>query len=78
MSAEKPHVVEVCGLDLGITNPSKVFFPEKGFTKLDLVEYYLAVADAALVGVHHRPTVLKRFVNGAAAEPATSAVRHRW
>ena len=47
-----------------INNPAKVFFPQFGYTKLDLVNYYLAVADGALRGVMRRPMVLKRFVNG--------------
>ena len=49
-----------------ITNPDKVFFPETGQTKLDLVNYYLAVADGALAGVRDRPMAMKRFVDGAA------------
>ncbi len=55
--------------EVTITNPAKVFFPETGYTKLDIVNYYLAVGEGALRGVYRRPTVLKRFVNGAAAEP---------
>ncbi|MCU1344739.1 MAG: ATP-dependent ligase, partial [Acidimicrobiia bacterium] len=51
-----------------ISSPGKIFFPEIGITKLDLVQYYLAVADGAVRGVHERPTVLKRFVDGAAGE----------
>jgi DNA ligase D-like protein (predicted polymerase) len=46
-----------------------VFFPVAGYTKLDIVNYYLAVADGALRGVMRRPMVLKRFVNGADKEP---------
>ena len=48
--------------------PPKVYFPEAGLTKLDLVRYYLAVADGALRGVRDRPMALKRFVNGAAGD----------
>jgi DNA ligase D-like protein (predicted polymerase) len=51
-----------------ISSPSKVFFPEIGITKLDLVQYYLSVAEGALRGVYARPTVMKRFVDGAAGE----------
>lgn len=47
-----------------ITNPDKVVFPSLGHTKLDLVNYYLAVADGALRGVAGRPMILKRFVRG--------------
>ncbi|MFN8639402.1 MAG: DNA primase small subunit domain-containing protein [Dehalococcoidia bacterium] len=55
--------------EVPITNPEKVFFPERGYTKLDLANYFLAVGEAALTGVHHRPVVLKRFVNGIGEEP---------
>ncbi len=61
--------IEVGGRKVTITNPEKVFFPETGYTKMDVVEYYLAVADGALRGVMRRPMVLKRFVNGADKEP---------
>ncbi|MBV9578061.1 MAG: non-homologous end-joining DNA ligase [Chloroflexi bacterium] len=62
-------VLEIDGRDVAISNPDKVFFPSTGHTKLDLVNYYLAVADGALRGVDGRPMALKRFVNGADAEP---------
>jgi bifunctional non-homologous end joining protein LigD len=52
-----------------VSNPDKVFFPERGETKLDLVRYYLSVGAGALRGVHHRPTVLKRHPDGATGEP---------
>jgi bifunctional non-homologous end joining protein LigD len=61
--------IEVAGHELRVSNPGKVFFPEIGVTKLDLVNYYLEVADAALNHLRNRPTVLKRFVNGADKEP---------
>ncbi len=50
--------------DVRISNPEKVFFPERGLTKLDLVEYYLSVADGALPHVRRRPFHMKRFPNG--------------
>src|SRR3954451_22698613 len=53
---------------LAITHPDKVVFPDAGVTKLDLVEYYLAVADGALRGVAGRPMILKRFVKGITEE----------
>src|SRR3990170_4419189 len=59
------EVLEIVGREVVVTNPDKVFFPEIGATKLDLVRYYLAVADGALRGVAGRPMALKRFVNGA-------------
>jgi DNA ligase D len=52
-----------------ITNPDKVFFPTRGETKLDLARYFLAVGAGALRGVRERPTVLKRYPNGATEEP---------
>ncbi len=64
-----PYVVlEIGDQEVRITNPDKVFFPRRGYTKLDLVHYYVAVADAALTGIRKRPMVLKRFPNGAEAE----------
>jgi bifunctional non-homologous end joining protein LigD len=68
MPARK-QVLEVAGRELTVTNPDKVFFPRTGHTKLDLVRYYLAVAEGALRGVAGRPMALKRFVNGAEGEP---------
>ncbi len=67
--AKEQTTLEVAGREVRVSNPGKVFFPEVGHTKLDLVEYYLAVADAALVHLRERPTVLKRYVDGAAGEP---------
>ncbi len=67
-----PVSLEVAGRQVTITHPDKVVFPGNGelgpHTKLDLVRYYLAVADGALRGVAGRPMILKRFVKGIAAE----------
>jgi bifunctional non-homologous end joining protein LigD len=53
-----------------ISHPEKLYFSrEAQLTKLDLVRYYLAIAPGALQGIRDRPIVLKRFVNGAEAEP---------
>ena len=62
-------VVEAAGREVTVSNPDKVFFPRTGYTKIDLVRYYLAVADGAVRGVARRPMALKRFVNGAGGEP---------
>jgi bifunctional non-homologous end joining protein LigD len=62
-------VIEVAGREVTVSNPQKVYFPRTGHTKLDLVRYYLAVADGALRGTAGRPMALKRFVNGAEEEP---------
>ena len=60
--------LDVGGREVSVTHPDKVVFPALGVTKLDLVEYYLAVADGALRGVAGRPMILKRFVKGITEE----------
>jgi bifunctional non-homologous end joining protein LigD len=64
--------LEVAGHEVTITHPDKVVFERHGrsgpHTKLDLVRYYLSVADGALRGVAGRPMILKRFVKGLAQE----------
>jgi DNA ligase D-like protein (predicted polymerase) len=60
--------LEVDGLQVSVSNPDKVVFPDANVTKRDLIDYYLAVADGALRGVAGRPMILKRFVKGIAAE----------
>jgi len=63
--------LDVAGRQVSITNPDKVVFPDlgsTGVTKLDLIEYYLAVAEGALHGVRDRPMILKRFVKGITEE----------
>jgi bifunctional non-homologous end joining protein LigD len=67
MPARK-EVLEVSGREVLVSNPDKVFFPRTGHTKLDLVRYYLSVAEGALRGVAGRPMALKRYVNGAEGE----------
>jgi bifunctional non-homologous end joining protein LigD len=61
--------IEVAGREVRISNPQKLFFPEIGVTKLDLAQYYVETATATLNHLRNRPTVLKRFVNGASREP---------
>ena len=68
MATEK-EILRINGREVTVTNPRKVYFPETGYTKLDLVQYYLAVADGALRGAGGRPMALKRFVDGAAGQP---------
>src|SRR5467141_1650091 len=64
----RKELLQIEGREIAISNPDKVFFPQPGYTKLDLVRYYLAVADGALRGVGGRPMALKRYVNGAEGE----------
>src|SRR5919197_1115822 len=52
-----------------VSNPDKVFFRERGETKLDLVNYYLAVGDGIVCALYERPTQLKRHPDGAETEP---------
>src|SRR5688572_14002251 len=62
------EVITAGGRKLLVTQPSKVYFAQHArHTKLDVVQYYLAVAEGALRGIRDRPIVLKRFVNGAHA-----------
>lgn len=63
------EILDIEGVEVRISSPDKVVFPEPGLTKLDLVRYYLAVAEGALRGAGGRPMVLKRFPKGIDAEP---------
>ncbi|CAH0175268.1 Multifunctional non-homologous end joining protein LigD [Arthrobacter sp. Bi26] len=63
------EILNIAGNEVRISSPDKMVFPEPGLTKLDLVRYYLAVADGALRGAGGRPMVLKRFPRGIGAEP---------
>jgi len=65
---DPPELLVVDGREIEISNPSKVLFPEPGYTKLDLVRYYLAVADGALWGAGGRPNMLVRYPNGIGGE----------
>jgi DNA primase len=58
-------VLDVAGREITVTSPGKVFFPERGETKLDLVQYYLAVAKPFLRAAGGRPTLMQRFPHGA-------------
>ncbi|MDQ1396831.1 MAG: hypothetical protein QOG64_2090, partial [Acidimicrobiaceae bacterium] len=63
--AEDGVVVEASGHELVITHPEKVFFEERGDTKLDLVRYYQSVEGPLLSAMGGRPVLLQRFPNGA-------------
>ncbi len=58
------EVLNVAGREVTVSNPKKVLFPDAGYTKLDLVRYYLAVADGAIRAAGNRPNVLVRYPNG--------------
>jgi bifunctional non-homologous end joining protein LigD len=63
-TADARELLEIDGRAVSISNPRKVLFPEPGYTKLDLVRYYLAVAPGALNAAGGRPNVLVRYPNG--------------
>ncbi|WP_284978432.1 non-homologous end-joining DNA ligase [Arthrobacter sp. fls2-241-R2A-200] len=63
------EILDIAGKEVRVSSPDKMVFPEAGVTKLDLVRYYLSIADGALRGAGGRPMVLKRFTKGISAEP---------
>ena len=69
MAKAKQEILVLAGHEVAVSNPAKIYFPKAGITKLELVQYYLAVAEGALRGVARRPQILKRYVDGAEAEP---------
>ncbi|WP_073923408.1 non-homologous end-joining DNA ligase [Streptomyces sp. CB03911] len=60
--------LDVAGRTVRLSNPDKVYFPERGYTKLDVAQYYLAVAEGVLRGLRERPTTLQRFPDGVDGE----------
>jgi DNA ligase D len=63
--ADDEVIVSAGGHDVAVTHPEKVFFPERGETKLDLVRYYQAVEVPLLATMGGRPVLLQRFPHGA-------------
>lgn len=69
MAADKPDTrLEIVGHEVLLTHPGKLLIPQAKVTKLDLVNYYLAVAAGALRGAGGRPCVLVRYPNGVGEE----------
>jgi bifunctional non-homologous end joining protein LigD len=69
MATRTEHeLIVVDGREVPVSNPGKVLFPDAGYTKLDLVRYYLAVAKGALRAAGGRPNVLVRYPNGITGE----------
>jgi DNA ligase D-like protein (predicted polymerase) len=64
MAAREYTTLEVCGHELRFSSPSKVYFPEPGFTKLDLARFYIECAEETVRHLYDRPTVLKRWREG--------------
>jgi DNA ligase D len=68
-AAKSPSVeIDVDDRVVTVTNPDRVYFPESGATKLDLVEYYLAVGDGIVNALRERPCMLHRFPKGLAGK----------
>jgi DNA ligase D len=65
MAKDAERMVEVAGQEMRVSSPDKVYFPELGATKFELVEYYLAIGDSLMVTAGDRPALLQRFPNGA-------------
>jgi DNA ligase D len=59
--------LDVAGRKVRVSNPDKPYFPERGFTKLDVVSYYIAVGDGILRALSERPTTLERWPGGVVA-----------
>ena len=65
MAKSRPsETLLVAGREIAISHPDKVLFPQLGYTKLDLVRYYLSVSDGALRGAGGRPNMLVRYPDG--------------
>ncbi len=70
MAAKKEHAtIEVCGQELRVSSPGKLFFPDRGLTKMDLVQYYVECEQAVVRHLRERPTVMKRWVDGVQGKP---------
>lgn len=64
----KKSILEVDGRGLQVTNLDKVMYPEAGFTKADVIDYYVQVSEFILPHLKDRPLTLKRYPDGVAAE----------
>ncbi|WNI26797.1 non-homologous end-joining DNA ligase [Streptomyces sp. ITFR-16] len=60
--------LEAAGRAVRLSHPDKIYFPEKGYTKRDVAEYFLAVGPGILRALRNRPTTLQRFVDGVEGE----------
>ncbi|WP_327687477.1 non-homologous end-joining DNA ligase [Streptomyces tubercidicus] len=60
--------LDVAGRKVRLSHPDKTYYPERGFTKMDVAQYYLAVAEGVLRGLRDRPTTMQRFPEGIEGE----------
>lgn len=69
MASTSPAVeLDVDGYPVRLTNPDRVYFPERGETKLDLANYYLAVGDGIVRALRERPCMMHRFPEGVSGD----------
>src|SRR4051812_12683797 len=68
MAKATHEVIRIDGREIPVSNPHKVLFPKTGYTKLDVVRYYLEVSPGALRGAGGRPNMMVRYPNGVDAE----------
>ncbi len=62
--ADDAVVLDLGGTEVRVTNPGKVFFPTRGETKLDLVEFYLAIGEPLMRAIGGRPLLMERYPDG--------------
>ncbi|HEV7197026.1 MAG TPA: non-homologous end-joining DNA ligase [Pedococcus sp.] len=68
-ASKSPSIeIEVGDRDVRISNPDRVYFPARGESKLDLVNYYLSVGDGIVNALRERPCMLHRFPEGVSGE----------
>jgi bifunctional non-homologous end joining protein LigD len=68
MASSEAEFLTVAGREVAISHPDKLLFPKPKYTKLDLANYYIAVADGALRGAGGRPNMLVRYPDGIEGE----------
>lgn len=68
MATSKRVQVEVEGRELALSNLDKVLYPEVGFTKAEVVDYYSRIAPVLVPHLRDRPLTLKRYPDGVAGE----------
>lgn len=62
-------IVEVSGEEIRISSPDRVVFPDRGWTKLDIANHFVEVAEGAARGIKDRPTMLKRYMKNVEVAP---------
>ncbi len=61
--------VEVGGEEIRVSSPDRVVFPDRGWTKGDVVDHFVMVAEGAARGISRRPTMLKRYMKDVTVDP---------